>query len=428
MHTRDTLPSSSPSWKQNLVTIWIAELIAIVGFSVVIPLLPLYISELGVQSERSVRLWSGAIFSAHAVSMAIFAPLWGALSDRYGRKVMVERAMFAGAVIIVLMGLAQNVQQLVILRVLQGALTGTVTAANALVATNTPKRHLGYALGMLQMAIYVGASAGPLLGGLVADTVGYRAAFWTTGGLLFIAALGVLFFVRESFTPTVSRSSQSSSSRSTRGWQEVRRRVRERFSPFLQNSALRNVMTIRLLMRLGARLLSPVLPLFIAAIALPGTRIASTTGFISGASSLAGAVGALVMGRLGDRIGYRSILVACAFLSVACYAPQALVHDPRWLLPFQAGTGLAMGGILASLSASLAHLAPEGREGIVYGVDATVVSIANAIGPMAGSALAAWIGLRPPFLVAAAVFGVAGLVAMQLLPRVSDDPQKGKGE
>ncbi len=128
------------------------------------------------------------------------------------------------------------------------------------------------------------------------------------------------------------------------------------------------------------------------------------------------------MGRLGDRIGCRSILVVCAFLSVTCYAPQALVHDPRWLLPLQAGTGLAMGGILASLSASLAHLAPEGREGIVYGLDATVVSIANAIGPMTGSALAAWIGLRPPFLVAAAIFGGAGLVAMRLFPRMSNAP------
>jgi DHA1 family multidrug resistance protein-like MFS transporter len=78
-----------------------------------------------------------------------------------------------------------------------------------------------------------------------------------------------------------------------------------------------------------------------------------------------------------------------------------------------------MGGILPSLSALLARLSPEGQEGIVYGVDATVVSVANAVGPMAGSALAAWMGLRVPFLFAAGIFGLVGIVTAWLLPRRS---------
>jgi MFS family permease len=78
-----------------------------------------------------------------------------------------------------------------------------------------------------------------------------------------------------------------------------------------------------------------------------------------------------------------------------------------------------MGGILASLSASLAQLSPEGQEGIVYGVDASVVSVASAIGPMAGSALAIWLGLRAPFLFTAGIFGLAGVVAARLLSRRS---------
>ena len=123
------LVKPSISWQRNLAAIWFAELVAIVGFSVVSPILPLYVRALGVQDEQGVRLWAGLVFSAHAVTMTIFGPIWGALSDRYGRKVMVERAMFSGAIVISLMGLAQNVQQLAALRCLQGALTGTVTAA-----------------------------------------------------------------------------------------------------------------------------------------------------------------------------------------------------------------------------------------------------------------------------------------------------------
>ena len=402
------------SWRRNLVAIWFAELVAIAGFTVVIPILPLYMRELGVQGERGVRIWAGVIFSAHAVLMGICAPIWGTISDRYGRKVMVVRAMFGGAVVIALMGLVQNVQQLTLLRALQGALTGTVTAANALVAASAPRDRVGSALGLLQMAIYVGASAGPLLGGLVADTLGYRATFYTTGLLLLLAGLAVFFLVREDFRP-VPRPVPQRSSADPSGW-TVRRRVREWLSPVLDSSALLGVLGVRLLMRLGARLLGPVLPLFVEAIAPAGARVASLTGLVSGISAAAGAVGALLLGRLGDRVGYRAVLVACALVSVVCYVPQFLVHDPTALLFWQAGTGLAMGGILASMSASLAKLSPEGQEGIVYGVDSSVVSAANAIGPLAGSALAAWLGLRVPFLVAAATFGVAGAAAARLLP------------
>jgi DHA1 family multidrug resistance protein-like MFS transporter len=404
----------SASWRRNLVAIWFAELIAIVGFTVVIPLLPLYVQELGVQGEREVRIWAGVIFSGHAVAMAILGPIWGALSDRYGRKLMVERAMFGGSVVIGLMGLAQNVQQLALLRTLQGALTGTITAANALVATTAPRERAGSALGMLQMAIYVGASAGPLLGGLVADTFGYRATFWVTGGLLFLAALGVLFFVKEDFQPVappVGEQTAAGTSRLT-----LHHRVWNRLAPVLESPSLPGVLGVRLLMRLGARLLGPVLPLFIQAIVPADARVASITGVVSGVNAAAGAVGALGLGRLGDRVGYRGILVICALVSVACYVPQYFVSDPSDLLFWQAGTGLAMGGILASLSASLARLSPEGQEGIVYGVDASVVSFANAIGPMTGSALAAWFGLRVPFLVAAGIFGLASVAAARLLP------------
>ncbi len=365
--------------------------------------------------EREIRIWSGAIFSSHAVAMAIFGPIWGALSDRYGRKVMVERAMFGGALMIGLMGLAWNVQQLVFLRALQGALTGTVTAANALVATTAPRERAGYALGLLQMAIYMGASVGPLLGGLVADSFGYRVAFWITSALLFLAALGVLFFVREKFEPVIPPADGRIAADARK--LSLRNRLWNGFAPVLGSPSLLGVLGINLLMRLGARLLGPVLPLFIQDIVSADARVASITGVISGASAAAGAVGALGLGRLGDRVGYRSILMVCALVSAACYVPQYFVGDAMSLLFLQVGTGLAMGGILASVSASLARLAPEGQEGIVYGVDASVVSVANAIGPMTGSALAAWLELRTPFLFAAGLFGLAGFAVARLLPR-----------
>jgi DHA1 family multidrug resistance protein-like MFS transporter len=405
---------SPTSWRSNLYVLWLAEFIAIVAFSVITPILPLYVKELGVQGEKQARLWSGLVFSAHGMTMVISAPVWGALSDRHGRKLMVERAMFGGAAIMGLMTLAQNVQQLALLRALQGLLTGTVTAANALVATTAPPEHAGYAMGSLQMAVYLGASVGPLLGGVVADILGFRAAFILTSALLLVAALAVLRFVREPDLPGVL--SGSNRTRETRSRVSLSSRAQSTLSPVLGSALVLGLLSVRLLMRLAVRLPMATLPLFVEMIAPPGTRVATVTGLIIGFSALAGAVGGRRLGRLSDRVGYRSILIVCAAASVVFYLPQSIVERPIWLIVLQAGAGLAMGGIVASVSAALATAAPEGRQGIIYGVDASVVSVANAIGPMTGSLMAAYFGLRSPFLAAATVFALAGVLALRLLP------------
>jgi DHA1 family multidrug resistance protein-like MFS transporter len=401
------------SWKQNLRAVWFTELIAIVGFAVVIPILPLYLRHLGLEGERETRLWSGLIFSAHSVTMAIFSPIWGALSDRYGRKVMVERAMFGGAATMVIMGFARTPVQLTLLRAVQGALTGTVTAATTLVAASAPEERVGYALGTLQMAIYVGASAGPLLGGLVADTLGYRAAFFLTGGLLLVAAVAVLIFVREPLkSETVARNPTTAD-----GARALHRRAWRHLAPVVGSAPILGVLAIRLLMKVGSRLPRPTLPLFVEALNPPNTRVATMTGLITAAGALGGAIGGRQLGKLSDRIGYRTILVSCAAVSVLFLAGQSMVRHPLWLIPLQAGAGFAMGGILSSVRALLANLAPDGREGIVYGVESSVSSIANAIGPMTGSALAAGLGLRTPFSAAAVIFAMGLFASFWLIPK-----------
>jgi MFS transporter, DHA1 family, multidrug resistance protein len=398
------------SWTRNLYVIWFTQLVAIAGFSVMSPILPLYVRELGVTDERAVTLWAGVVFSAPAVTMALAAPIWGALSDRYGRKMMVERAMFSGAVLIALAGLARTIEQLIVLRAIQGALTGTITASTTLVAASAPRERAGYAQGMLQMAIYVGASVGPLLGGLVADALGYRATFWVTGILLFIAAILVLLFVREDFRPP-ERSSLASPSTS------LSQRLRGQFAPVLGSSLIMGLLGLGFISRMGPRLIGAMLPLFVESIAPSGARVASLSGLVSGVSAAAGALGAVALGRLGDRSGHRPIMICCSLVSVGAYAATYAVQGPGLLLALQALAGLAMGGTLSSLSAALAVVAPSGQEGIIYGVNASLTSVSNAIGPLIGSGLAVWLGLRSPFMACAAVFALSMLAAARLMPK-----------
>jgi DHA1 family multidrug resistance protein-like MFS transporter len=392
-------------WKRNLYVIWVAELAAIAGFAVMMSFLPYYVQELGVTELHEVELWSGALFAAHAVTMTVFAPVWGSLADRFGRKPMVQRAMFGGALVISAMGLVQNVGQLVALRAIQGALTGVVSAATTLVASSAPRERAGYALGLLQTAVWSGASVGPLLGGLIADTWGYRATFWVTGALLLLAGLTVSRFVQEEFTPPA----RDDDNREGGFWYGLKLVIQDR--------GLLSLFSVRVTVRTATRLMGPILPLFIQSLVPTTARIASLTGLISGVRAAAGAIGGVTLGRASDRIGYRRVLLICAVGVAALYVPQFFVTTPWQLLILQGGVGLVMSGVLATISAMLANLAPEGRQGAVYGVDASVVSTANAIGPMLGASVAAALGLRAPFLLAAGAFGAAAVLAWFVVPK-----------
>jgi len=392
--------STSTLWRRNLWVIWFAQFTAILGFSSVVPILPFYVQQLGVTDPNAVKFWSGAIFSAHAITMAVMAPIWGTLADRYGRKPMVERAMFGGAVAIGLMSLARTPLQLALLRAFQGALTGTVAAATTLVASMAPRDHLGRSLGLLQMAIYAGSSFGPMMGGVVADTLGFRATFWTTGSLLFLGGLMVFLWVQENFSPPLSRTQRLSLLESVRA--------------ALSSTALASVFGVRFLARTAGRLLAPVLPLVVQSL-VPAGAAATISGVVQGLNSAAGAAGAVVLGRLSDRLGERRVMLPCLLSSAVLHIPQYFVGSIVPLVVLYTLSGFAMGGTITALSATLASLAPAGRQGTVYGLESTFTSLANAIGPMLSTTLAVVGGLRMPFLGTAACFSLAGLATAYLV-------------
>ena len=183
-------------WQATLWIMFTAQLLSAVGFSVIFPFLPLYVAELGTNTSLSIAFWAGMVFSSQAITMAIASPIWGSLADRIGHKPMVERALYGGAVVLLLMGFARSAEELVLLRTIQGAITGTISAANALVAAAAPRERMGYAMGTLQMGLWSGTAAGPLLGGVLADAFGYRMPFYLTGVLLLLSGVLVTLGVQ----------------------------------------------------------------------------------------------------------------------------------------------------------------------------------------------------------------------------------------
>jgi len=405
-----------PTWKRNLYVLTAAEMVAVSGFFLIIPFLPYYVRVLGVTDPDQVKAWSGWLFSSQALAMALAAPIWGALADRFGRKIMVERAMFAGAGLFVLMGFAQTVQQLLVLRVLQGLLTGTVTAAITLVAAISPRRDSGSSQGLLQMGIYLGASVGPLIGGVLADTVGYRASFWVTSGALLMAATAVNRMVEEGFVPPARPSLKVNG----RFWRAV--------VDVLRSPTLHSVALVQFVTRMGIRVFGPLLPLFIQEIAFETDHMATTVGTIVGLSSLATAAGMLWFGHLSDRVGHRRMLLFSTFGVALCLIPQSLVTNAVQLTLLQIAAGLVMAGVLVAVTALLATYSSDGRQGVTFGVNTSIVGGANALAPLLGASAAVWCGLRSIFVVAAGLFAAGGLLTLWLLSQPMSDEPTGEVE
>lgn len=396
-------------WKRNLIVLCFAQSITLLGFSAYLPFIPYFVQDLGVRDYARATAWMAFFDSGSALAMMVFAPIWGTLADRYGRKLMLVRATAAGAALAFLMGLARSPLQLIILRILQGAFCGTVSAANTLVATETPEESLGQWLGIMQTTQFVGQAAGPLMGGLLADLLGYRAVFPISSALMVIALLSIALLVREQSMPRAARRGRLRLTLSRRSLAEV---------------ATGNTMVLLLALACNSfaiAVLSPVLSLYIKSLSAGSAHLGTLAGSIIAVSALTSSISALFLGRLGDRYGRKRVLLSCVIGAALIYAPQALATNAMQLLVLRAIQGVFMGGIIPTGNALLAQSTPHDRRGTVFGLATSAGAGGRALGPILGAAVANTWGMASTFWVTASIFGliaalVAGLVRGQREP------------
>jgi len=398
-----TIPVAPESWQRTLFILFFAQLMVAVGFSSIFPFLPLYVEHLGSTSGLSIEILSGLVYSAQSFTMMLASPIWGALADRYGRKLMVGRSMFGGAVILLFMAFVTSAEQLVALRAIQGLVTGTVAAANALLASVTPRQRTGYAMGMLQVGFGSGLAFGPLIGGAVADLYGYNTVFYLTSAMLTLAGVMVAFGVKERFDPGQGKERRKTSLLSE--WRGV-----------LSLPGVLVTYVMRFSTSLGRMMIMPILPLFIQSLLVDLSRLNTLTGLVQGIASGATTISAVLLGRLGDRVGYRKVLVACTALLGAIYSLQGQVTAWWQLLVLQALVGVAMGGVIPLISALLANYVKAGGEGSVFGLDNSINAAGRSIAPLLGAAVATARGYPATFLSAGTIFLVASLLAAWRLP------------
>ncbi len=370
------------AWKKTFICAFAAQVLSIVGFSFALPFLPFFIRELGVTDTARQAFWSGILLAATGVTLAVFAPLWGILADRYGRKPMVMRSMFGGTLVLLLMSFSSSVGQLLVLRLLQGALTGTISASVALVASVTPQKRSGFTMGMMQAAVMLGVAIGPLVGGVVADMFGYRASFRAGALVVMLGGLLIHFGAYEDFSPPDANGKSPG------------------FGTLMSGSGFAVAVLILFTVRFSNTLVNPSFPIVIQEMLISPHLLNSIAGTIMAGAGLAGAVSAAVLGHLGDRIGHRQVVVFCSLAAAVTSVGHAFAGSLAVLAVIHLLFGLSVAGTMPAANAMIQQSTDAKHMGKAFGTASALGLIGIAMGPLTGGILARYFGLRVPFLAA----------------------------
>ncbi len=369
------------------------------------PFMAFYIRQLGVTGDAAVARWSGLVNAAAGLTMAVFGPIWGLVADRYGRRPMVLRSMYGGVIVLLLMSLAQNVYHLLAFRLLQGVLTGTIAALVALVASEAPRERAGFALGAMQSAVFVGFSAGPLIGGPLADALGYRVMFALSSLLLLAGGLLVQFGVRETFVAAPAAS----------------RPERDGFRAVLAGHGFIAAVLVLLSLRYANSITAPTFGLFVEQLYGKGDYTNTVVGVLNAVGGFSAAIGAFMLGNVSDRWGHKRLLIAsCVFGSIVSVG-YAFVGGVWQLGGLRLLFGLGAAGILPAANAIIRHSTEDHNMGRAYGLTTSAGSLGWMLGSLSGGEVAAAYGLRAPFVLMAAGIGLSALLVACFVRR---DPRR----
>ncbi|HEV2953740.1 MAG TPA: MFS transporter [Candidatus Dormibacteraeota bacterium] len=374
---------------------WLGVFTTFLAFSFVFPFLPIFIGRDLHVAARSVPLWSGIVGGAAGAALAVTSPLWGMAADRWGRKGMLLRAMISGCILVALMGFSQNVYELAAIRFLQGGLTGIVAAATALVAAETPRPRVGWALGVLSSGIASGTAIGPFIGGLIGAAFGMRRTCIAAGVLLLLATIPVIVMVRERPLRNASEPSPPAIAllRSHPG-------------------AVRAVAVLVLIQGLIAFGYNSTQQLVvIRLLRLAPTNVATLTGIAFGLSGLAAAAAGIAYGRVAGRKGYRWTAIAGGLGFSASILVMAIAPSWTVVVGMMGVFGFLYGSLSPTASSMLGLEAPRAIQARVFGIGASSLAVGSSIGPISCGAIASATNPTIGLIVAASsALVIAGLM------------------
>ena len=373
------------SWKENLRVAWFGSFLTGASISLVVPFMPIFVEQLGIEGDQ-VAFYAGLAISVSAVSAALVSPIWGILADKYGRKPMMIRAGLAMTITMGGLAFVPNIYWLIFLRLLNGVFTGFVPNATALIASQVPKDKSGYALGTLSTGVVAGTLTGPFVGGLVAEIFGIRNVFLLIGGFLFLAALLTIFFIKEDFQPIAKEKAIP---------------TKELLGSIKHSHLLISLFLTTFVIQFSAQSIGPILALYVRDLGQT-ENLLFVSGLIVSSMGFSSMMSAGILGKLGDKVGNHRLLVTAQIYSVIIYLLCAHATSPIQLGLYRFLFGLGTGALIPGVNALLSKMTPKSGISRIFAFNQVFFYLGGVIGPMAGSAVAGYLGYHAVFYATAA--------------------------
>lgn len=396
-------------WERNQRAVAAMVFVVFTGFAFVLPFLPLFVKELGVEDDQAAAAWAGVLIGIAPLLAGLLAPVWGRLADRYGHKAMAVRALISYVVLLALSSAVTTVYQLFALRAAIGLMGGIGPLGMAMATAGAPREHTGKAVGLIQAAQILSAAVGPLAGGLLADTIGVRRTFLVTSALCVVALVMLLRGYHE--PPREERVAAEAP-------------VRTPFFQVLGVPFVASLLVILFLVNFVGRSFTPVLPLHLGTLGVDPGRLAGATGLMIALYSVAAAGSAALLGRASRQQSPIGLLSTSLLAGAACLAPMGIAPSYGSMLLLAVLAGLASGGALTLCYTIGGLLAPHEQRGSAFGFFSAAALFGGAVAP-AVAGLLAQLDLTAIFWVDAALFLV--LSAVLRLVHVPEAARKASG-
>jgi DHA1 family multidrug resistance protein-like MFS transporter len=375
------------TWRRNQWVMTAVVFVVFTGFAFVIPFLPLYVRQLGVEDDESVALWGGVLIGVAPLLAGLLAPVWGRLGDRFGQKPMAVRALVSYMILMVLTAAVGDVWQLFVLRAGIGLFGGIGPLGLSMASALAPRDQTGRVVGSIQSAQILSAAIGPLTGGFLADLIGIRWTFVVTA-VACAAALGLLLAFYEE-APAAGQARE-----------EVRG---DSFGDVLRIPKVVPLLVVLFLVNFVGRSFTPILPLYIQGMGIPVKALALATGLLISAYSVAAAVSAALLGRASKTYHPRRLLVASLAAGALVVLPMAVARSFAVLLVLAVLLGLASGGALTLCYTIGGLMVPAERRATAFGFFSAAALFGGAVSPSVAGLLAHW-DLRGIYYVDTALF------------------------
>lgn len=390
-----TLPSPSRTgqdWRILVAVFWVTSMVEGLGVSQIFALLPTYLREMGVaESDRPafIGIFSALIF---VIGMPL-VPLWGAWADKYSRKVVIVRSALVEAIVFAAVALAREPWQLALAMLLIGLQLGNTGIMLAGIRDVTPRVRLGTTIALFGASGPVGFAVGPALAGLLIDGFGFAIpAVFAVSALLSVGTALLVTFGSREVRPEVVPTG---------------RIVDLAFSSLrgvLTDRATRRIFGIFGISFIAIQMSRPYIPLLVEGINGLGPGLASAIALVMGAAALVGALVSPLGGFIGDRIGFRPVLIAAlAGASVVLFL-MPLVGSIGALALLAVGLGAATATVSSMIFGLLATELPAERRSAALNLVYLPLYAAGIIGPAVGAVVASVSGVHGLFVVGSAVF------------------------